>query len=58
MSEKMNKMERTRRDLADKKYQVFKGYRVKVVKKSWETVEQQFVVPWEMKHEEWKATTH
>jgi len=54
----MNKMERTRRDLADKKYQVFKGYRVKIVRKSWDVIEQQFVVPWEMKHDECKTATH
>lgn len=54
----MNKIEETTREQADKRYQVFKGYRVKVVRKSWEIVEQQFIVPWEMKRDERKTVAH
>ena len=40
-----------------KKYQVFKGYPVKERNRK-ESMEQHYVVPWEMPHEECKKQIH
>lgn len=45
------------KDVERKDYRVFKGYSVKMRKQN-ESVDQRYVVPWEMPHEECKKLIH
>lgn len=44
------------KEMAGKDFRVFKGYPVKMKKKE-ESVEQHYVVPWELTHEECKTNS-
>ncbi|MFV0592501.1 MAG: hypothetical protein ACK5M7_14025 [Draconibacterium sp.] len=54
----MNRSGWTKKDLTDKRHQVFKGYRVKLEKSSRKEIDQQFIVPWEMRRDEYNIVIH
>ena len=53
----MRRMDLLEKDVSKSSYRVFKGYSV-IVKSRTESLDEHYVVPWEMTHKEWKKPVY